>query len=252
MDHIPTVTTITDASQTSYAVTGLNPDTAYYFIIQDTSNDIIGSSTQTSNTLQANTNPIPTLSNPSKTSSTVSLHWSDYNSYSSTVPFESYVVQMSGSGGQWSTLTTITDVSQSTYTVTGLSPAIYQFRMYDKAGLSGQISSTSNSVTVHLYEPLQVQINNPYTSVNVGQQVQLTAQASCGSGSYNYQWYKNGIQMSIATSSTYSFSPESNGQYSIRCVVKDAQDSTITQTDTSITVTAIAPTPQPTQNNSNR
>jgi hypothetical protein len=238
-----TETTITDASQTSYAITGLTPNTPYYFIIQDTSNDILSSSTQASNTLQANTNPTPILSNPSKTSTTVSLQWSDYNSYSSTVPFESYVVQMSVAGGQWSTLTTITDVSQSTYTVTGLSPATYQFRMYDKAGSSGEISSSSNTITVHLYDQLKVQINNPYsTPVNVGQQVQLTAQASGGSGSYNYQWYKQGIQMSIATFSTYSFSPESSGYYSVRCVVTDSNDASLAQADASVTLTATATT----------
>jgi hypothetical protein len=241
-----TVATTTNASQTSFAVTGLNPNTPYYFIIQDTSNDIIGSSAQASNTLQANTNPIPQISSPSKTSTTVSLKWSDYNSYSSTVPFQRYVVQMSVSGGQWSTLTTLDDVSQSTYTVTGLSPATYQFRMYDQVGTSGQYGSTSNVITVTIPLPVQVQISSSTTSTNVGQQVQLTASASGGTNSYSYQWYSNGNPIEGATSASYTYYSSNAGTVNIYATAKDNQDATLaTATSNSITLTALA-TPPPT------
>lgn len=142
-----TVATITDPAKTTFAVDGLNPDTDYYFIVQD-SGTFVG--TTPSNTLQARTKQNPRISVTDKTTTTVSLKWNDYNTYSSLVPFDSYVIQMSTNGGQWSTLTSIIDVSQNTYTVTGLSPATYSFRMQDKVGTSGQYTSTSDVATATL------------------------------------------------------------------------------------------------------
>jgi len=261
-----TVATITDSSQTSYAVTGLNPSTPYYFIIKDTANNIIGSSTSSSQVYQAYTVATPQISSPSKTSTTVSLHWSDYNSYSSTMPFQSYVIQMSVSGGQWSTLTSITDVSQNTYTVTGLSPATYEFLMYDKVGTSGLYQSSSNIVTVYIYPIVQVQINNPSTTtVDMGQQVQLSASASGGTNSYSYQWYLNGNPISGATSASYTYSPTDAGTSStIYVTAQDTQDSSLAiATSNTVTLTTpltanfqstipSTPTPSPTQtSNSN-
>lgn len=141
-----TLATIGDKDTIAYAVTGLNPNTDYYFAIQDT--DSLGDAT--SNTLQVRTKSNPTLSITSKTQTTVSLQWSDYNTYSSEVPFYSYVIQMSTSSGQWSTLTTVTDVAQNTYTVTGLSVGSYYFRMCDKVGTSGQFISYSNTVNARI------------------------------------------------------------------------------------------------------
>jgi hypothetical protein len=250
-----TVATIKDSSKTSYAITGLSPNTAYFFIINDTSNDIIGKSTQSSNCLQVNTNPVPVLSSPSKTTTTVGLQWSDYNSYSSSVPFKNYVIQMCVSGGQWSTLTTITDYTQNTYTVTGLSPGIYQFIMFDQVGDSAQYGANSNTVTVSTYEPLQAEISNPFTtSIKVGEQVQLTTQGSGGSGYYNYQWYQNGNLLFGQTASTYLFKPSSSGSYSVYCKITDAHESSLDSANTAsvtftvpttIDATLVTPAPTP-------
>jgi hypothetical protein len=235
------VTTITDKSQTSYAITGLTPSTPYYFIIKDKSNDVISSSTSSSNTLQANTVPNPKISVTSTTQSTVSLQWIDYNSYTSVMPFQSYVIQMSTNNGAFSTLTTISDVSQNTYTVTGLSPATYQFQMYDEVGSSGQHQDTTNIATAYVYSPVQVQISNPSTdTVEMGQQLQLLATAIGGTSSYMYQWYSNGNPITGANSATYYYYPSDTGTVSIYVTVKDSQVPSLA-TATSNTITLNTP-----------
>jgi hypothetical protein len=247
-----TIATISNKDTIVYAVTGLNPNTDYYFKIQDT--DTFGDAT--SNQLQVKTKPNPTISITSRTQTTVSLKWSDYNTYSSQVPFESYVIQMRTNGGQWSTLTTITDVSQSTYTVTGLSPATYSFRMYDKVGTSGQHTSTSNVKTITIHHQVEVRISSSATAVTMGQQVQLTATASGGTNSYRYQWYSNGNPITGATSASCSYTPTQTGQINIYATAQDTQDSFLDKaTSNSITLTVIEATPEPTstpnQQNSN-
>lgn len=244
---------ITDKGITSTAVTNLNPNSDYYFIVYDSGALV---DTSPSNTLYKKTMPIPTLSIVSKTASTVSLQWSDSNTYSSKIPFHSYVVQMSTNGGEWSTLTTLTDVTLHTYTVTGLSPATYEFRMYDKVGSSGEYSTMSNKETATLYLPIQVNVPVPsVTTVEVGQQVQLTAYATGGSGFYIYQWYVDGNPTSTMSSS-FLFTPTETGSYNIQCTVKDAKDDSIAMgtsnnipltVPNTIHVTLVTPTPIATQ-----
>lgn len=155
---------------------------------------------------------------------------------------------MSTDGSTWSTLTSITDYTQSTYTVTGLSATTYYFRMYDKVGISGEFTSYSNSKI--LYQPLKIAINQPTTtSINIGQQIQLTTQTSGGTNSYKYQWYSNGSQLTGATSSTFNFNPTNVGTYYLKCTVSDAQESSLSPVTSSdiILVTTPLPTAQPTQ-----
>jgi hypothetical protein len=240
-----TITTINNKDTTAYAVTGLNQDTEYYFAIQDT--DTFGDAT--SNALEVKTKKNPTISITSRTQTTVSLRWTDYNTYSSQVPFESYVIQMSTSGASYSTLTTITDVTQRTYTVTGLSPATYYFRMYDKVGTSGQYVSYSDEASVKINPEIQLQISCQSTSVEVGQRVQLTATTSGGTNSYYYQWYANGNPISSATSASCSYTPTETGTIQIYATAQDAQDYYLdTATSNSITLTVTA---KPSQQDSN-
>ena len=150
-----TLATITDKSQTTYAVTGLTSQTPYYFIVKDTSNEVVTSSTSSSNTLEADTRTNPYISFESSTQTTISLSWHTYNTYpySTEAPFYGIVVQMS-SGGQWSTVYSTRDVTLTSYTVTGLSPATtYQFRMYDEVGSSGQYQSYSDSISASTQSP---------------------------------------------------------------------------------------------------
>jgi hypothetical protein len=135
-----TLTTITDRSQTTYAVTGLNYTASYYFIVVNTAND----AATNSNTLQTYTNAPPQLFYLSSNDTTVSLRWDDYNSYSSLIPFYGFVLQTRVGNNQFSTVATINDVNSNSYTVTDLTAGqTYQFKLIDEVGTSGQYQSSS-------------------------------------------------------------------------------------------------------------
>ncbi len=236
-----------NSDHNTYAVTGLLPNSQYWFYVQDKG---LGVDYQ-SNTYQASTSSLASLSITSKTTTTASLRWVDYNTPTLLVPFKSYVVEMSTKGGSWATLTTVTDSNQNTYMVTGLSPASYRFRIQNNYG---DFSTASNIVSMVINPPLEVHLVQPSTSsINVGQQIQLTAQASGGTGSYNYQWYSNGSPM-YGSSSTYTFNPSESGTYNIKCVVTDSSDASLTAaTSTTLSLSAIATSPpnNPTQTPNN-
>ncbi|MEM3573678.1 MAG: fibronectin type III domain-containing protein [Nitrososphaeria archaeon] len=223
-------------SQTSTFVYNLYPNTNYYFYILDD-----GTTTKTpSNTLQVSTTSNPTLSIISVGETTVSLSWTDYNTYSSLVPFDSYTIQMSTSGGVWTTLTTITSVYDTTYTVTGLSAGTsYSFRVYDMVGQPGyeQISySNTNSVTT--VKTLTVSISASINTISVGQSTTLIASTNNGGvAPYTYQWYVNGNSVNGATSSTYTFNPSNSGSYNIYVSVTDSLGTTVNSNTLTITVT---------------
>ncbi|MFB3889160.1 MAG: fibronectin type III domain-containing protein [Candidatus Bathyarchaeia archaeon] len=208
-----------DKSVTTYAVRNLSPATDYWFYIKDS--DWFGSAN--SNTYQVSTTFNPSLSITVQTATTVSLSWSDSNIYSTLVPFKSYTIQMStvGPDGPYSILETLTDRTQNTYTVTGLGTGLYYLQMYNTMG-DGSISY-SNRVNVSI---VYVSINpNVPTKMELGQQVQFSASATGGSGSYNYQWRSNGSDITGAQSASFVFNPADPtdlGEHVIDVVVQDA------------------------------
>lgn len=229
----------TNKGQTSTFVYGLVPNTSYYFYVTD-SGTLVG--TSPSNYIQATTNSNPVLSNTAQTTSTVSLQWTDYNSYSTLVPFDNYVIQMStsGSNGPWSTLTTVTQSSQNTYTVTGLNSGKYYFIMYDTVGSTGYTqTSYSNAISVTISPPVTVSIPNTNlpSVIDMGQTAQISSSANGGGGTYAYQWYVNQNQVSGAISSTYVFSPTATGTYSIKVIASDALNPSNQASSAPITIT---------------
>lgn len=214
--------TSTDASNTSVVVSGLLPKTTYSFYIVDTGALWVG--TTISVIISVTTSSPPILSLTSFTLSTASLAWTDTNIYSDvSAPFRSYTVQMCTSGangvpsGAWSTLMTITNRAQNTYTVTGLNVGIYYFRIYISTGVD---SSYSNFV-IDPVDTLTI-APNTLTTMQVGQHTQFTATATGGSGTFIYQWYSNGSAIPDATSANFVFTPTSYGLYNINVIAQDA------------------------------
>lgn len=229
-------------STTAMFVNGLSPSSNYWFYILDT--DALGHAN--SNTLEVTTTNNPSLQITSTTTSTASLSWNEFNTYSSLVPFDSYTVQSSSSsGGPWSTVTTISNPSQTSYTVTGLSPGQkYYLAMFDTVGSAGNLQDTySNYVT---YTPPLVTISTLTNTIDVGQNVQVTS-SIVGTAPFSYQWYSNGNPVAGATFSAFTFSPASTGTYMIYVIARDSTGAlatsnsiqiTVTLTSTSLTLTA--------------
>lgn len=214
------ITLSSGTSANSYYVTGLNPSTNYYFQVKDS--DLIG--TTTSNVFQASTVSNPVLSTTGSTSTTVSLQWSDFNTYFSFVPFVSYTVQMSsGANGPWSVLTAITSASQNTYIASGLSPGQTEyFRIYDTVGSGSLATSYSKVVSGTPIATLTATASASTSTTDIGQQVSFTSSVTGGVAPYRYQWYLNGNPISGATSSGYNFVPSSTGTFNIYVNVQDS------------------------------
>jgi hypothetical protein len=223
-----------------YTFYGLNPDTNYWFYVQAVEGNLLGSSYADSNTREVTTSQVPLLSYSSVTQTTVSLNWVDYNDYSSFVSFQSYTIQMMPSSGSWSMIATITSQSETSYTVTGLSSGdTYYFRVFDSVSITrvtGAFSSYSNTISVQTVAPLSVTISAFSTSVNVGQTIIFTSNVAGGVPPYSYQWYVNGNTVSGATSSSYTFSSNSPGTYSIYLKVTDSSGTSESSNDITITV----------------
>ena len=160
-----------DSSQTAYAVVGLNPETPYYFRIEDFSfSGTVITPPSVSNTLQVCTVPNPSISGSLVRESTVSLRWVDYNSYTSVMPFINYDIEVNASGDKWSTLAYISNVAQNTYNFTCLNPATYEFRIVDEIGLPAYLIGTptylmwrsfSNVVTLVVPQPTLIPTQAP-------------------------------------------------------------------------------------------
>lgn len=88
-------------------------------------------------------------------------------------------------------------------------------------------------------KPLTASITGGNTSVPVNTSVPLTCTATGGSGAYNYAWYRNGVYIASAGSSTYYAKETTAGTYTYHCVVTNG--ASVAQTnDVTVTFTAAA------------
>ena len=112
------------------------------------------------------------------------------------------------------------------YTAAGTSHSV-TCRVTDSA--STPVTSLSNAVTITVSPSPTVSIT-PVGPLNIaiGQAQTLTASPSGGSGTINYQWYLATNAVSGATASTYSFSSNTVGSYSITCKVTDSASTPVT------------------------
>lgn len=221
------------------SVYGLSPTTDYWFYVVANWGNAFGSSSGNSNTIEVSTAALPSLQYSSVTQTSISLSWIDHNVYSNLSSFQSYTVQIMPPSGSWSTLTTITQQSDNSYTVTGLSPGqSYSFQVYDTVavvGSSNTFSSYSNVVTASTISPINAVISASATSISTGGSLQLTVTVTGGVSPYGYQWYVNGNPISGATQSSFIFQPTSSGTFNIFVAVTGSTSTT--QNSNTITIT---------------
>jgi ribosomal protein L40E len=86
--------------------------------------------------------------------------------------------------------------------------------------------------------PLSVSISPGSVVIDVGQSRNLTAAGSGGASPYSYQWYLNGSVVSGATSSSWTFKPNSTGVYNIYVKTTDALGDVVQSSNVQVKVTA--------------
>jgi hypothetical protein len=141
-------------------------------------------------------------------------------------PTRNPVGQAGPANGWWYDAST--GVTLTAQTVTG-----YTFSYWDVDGASqGSLinpitvtMSTNHTATAHYVQVLSVTINPVSSKIKIGESVTFTSSVLGGSSPYSYQWYLNGSAVSGATSSTWTFAPNSLqtiGNYTVYLIVTDS------------------------------
>ena len=114
----------------------------------------------------------------------------------------------------------VSDAKNPTWNFTPASAGFYTVyvRVTDSLGMH----ATSNTATVTVNRRLSVSISPSYVDVRVGESKLFTSTVSGGTSPYSYQWYLNGILVSGATSSKWTFTPASAGFYTVYVKVTDS------------------------------
>ena len=84
--------------------------------------------------------------------------------------------------------------------------------------------------------PLSVSISPPSATIPTGGSVAFTSGVDGGTSPYTYQWYLDGDPVSGATSSSWTFTPPSNGTYYVYVEVTDATSNKVQSDTAKITV----------------
>ena len=126
----------------------------------------------------------------------------------------------------------------STYQYTGVSPGTPQtlsVEVTDSAYSPVTVTST-NTVSITVNPAPGVTIDPPGVVMEVGQSQVLTSSVSDGTAPFIYQWYLDGSPVSGATSDTWTYSPSSDGTYSVYLGVTDSVGGVATSNTVDVTV----------------
>lgn len=96
-------------------------------------------------------------------------------------------------------------------------------------------TAKSNEASVTVRPPLTISITPTSASILVGQSVEFTAIVSGGYPPYSYQWYLDDVPVPGATSSSWTFTPTSEGIYYVYVIVTG---STVQSATARVVVTA--------------
>jgi hypothetical protein len=135
--------------------------------------------------------------------------------------------------------TAVSGAIYSTWTFTPTTSGTYN--IYLNVTDSTSKTAKSNVASVTVAPPLTVSISPTSATILVGQSVGFTSTVSGGYPGYSYQWYLGGIQVSGATSASWTFTSTTSGIYYVYLQVKDANNN-IAQSETA-KITVTPPTP---------
>jgi PKD repeat protein len=86
---------------------------------------------------------------------------------------------------------------------------------------------------------LSVSITPMSASIILGQSVQFTSLVTGGTQPYKYQWYLDGVPVSGANGTSWTFTPTATGVYYVYLNVTDANNNTVTSGTAKIVVSSI-------------
>jgi hypothetical protein len=113
----------------------------------------------------------------------------------------------------------VSGATSSTWTFTPTSTGNYQVYLNVTDSLS--VKGKSNTAPVTVNSLPSVTINPTTPTIDLGQSKTFISTVSGGTSSFTYQWYLNGSPVSGATSSTWTFTPASTGNYQVYVQVTD-------------------------------
>jgi len=136
----------------------------------------------------------------------------------------------------------INGATSSTYQFTSTSRGSYNIcvKVIDTVG----IAATSNNATVTVNNEPSVTISPTSVTVESGSQ-QFTSSVTEGTSPYTYQWYLNDVPVSGATSDTWTFTPTTNGTYTIHVSLTDSTGVSAISSVSNVEVRLSTQEPQP-------
>ena len=129
----------------------------------------------------------------------------------------------------------VSGATSSSWTFTPSYAGSYTVNLIVKDAAGDVGTSKTASVTVNAAP--SVSISPTSVTMRLGQSQTFTSSATAGTPPYSYQWYLNGVAVSGATSSSWTFTPSYAGSYTVKVVVTDAVSGVATSNTASVTVT---------------
>jgi hypothetical protein len=219
-----TVGVVTTQTTSSYAVDGLAPGASYWWRVISV---VTLGTDSTSNVLEAAQPNLAYLTDPTVTSTTATLNWTNNATYGGLLGFNSYAILESSEGGPYGVAGTVTEVGTLSDTVTGLSGgSSYSFYVNTSdcldcaSGPTPASTTPSNIVTIGTVLTLSASVASSRSVLDVGQTTLLTCTPSGGESPFHYAWSTNG-SAPVSGNATWSRAFPGSGTYALGCQVTD-------------------------------